>query len=98
MPLFEMPLDELRVYRGRNPRPADFDEYWERALAEAAAVDPAPVFQPTSFEGVVAECSDLWFTGVGGARVHARFWQPAAGQPPTRPCSTSTATAGARRT
>lgn len=82
MPLFEMPLDELRVYRGRNPRPADFDEYWERALAEAAAVDPAPVFQPTSFEGVVAECSDLWFTGVGGARVHARFWQPRGGAAP----------------
>ena len=27
-------LDELRMYAGRNPRPADFDAYWETALRE----------------------------------------------------------------
>src|SRR5712691_12634649 len=34
MPVFEMPLDQLKVYGGRNPRPSDFDAYWERALRE----------------------------------------------------------------
>lgn len=75
--LFEMPLDELRTYRGRNPRPDDFDAYWETALAEARALDPDPVLEPVQgFDGVVADCFHLWFTGVGGARVHARLWQP----------------------
>ena len=40
MPLVDMPLDELKTYTGRNPRPADQDAYWERALAEMPAVDP----------------------------------------------------------
>ncbi|HRS04566.1 MAG TPA: acetylxylan esterase, partial [Treponema sp.] len=29
-----MPLEALQRYQGTNPRPADFDTYWERALAE----------------------------------------------------------------
>ncbi|MBO0745377.1 MAG: acetylxylan esterase [Candidatus Dormibacteraeota bacterium] len=76
MAVFEMPLDELRTYRGRNPRPDDFDAYWEAALAEARELDPEPSLEPARFDGVVADCFDLWFTGVGGARIHARFWQP----------------------
>ena len=76
MALFEMPLEELRTYRGRNPRPDDFDAYWQAALAEAQALDPHPMLEPVGFDGVVADCGDLWFTGVGGARVHARLWQP----------------------
>ena len=42
MPMFEMPLDDLRSYQGRNPKPADFDAYWRRALDELAAT-PADV-------------------------------------------------------
>ncbi len=76
MAVFEMPLEELRTYRGRNPKPDDFDAYWEAALAEARQLDPQPVFEPAAFDGVVADCFDLWFTGVGGARIHARLWQP----------------------
>lgn len=76
MAVFEMPLEELRAYRGRNPKPADFDAYWEAALAEARALDPEPQLEPARFDGGIADCFDLWFTGVGGPRVHARLWQP----------------------
>ena len=27
--LIDMPLEKLREYRGRSPRPQDFDRYWE---------------------------------------------------------------------
>ena len=37
MPTIDLPLDELRTYAGRNPRPDDFDAYWDDALAELAA-------------------------------------------------------------
>lgn len=40
MPIVDMPLAELKTYQGRNPRPADFEEYWDRAVAEMNAVDP----------------------------------------------------------
>ncbi|MBL9215577.1 MAG: acetylxylan esterase [Opitutaceae bacterium] len=77
MPLIDLPLSELRNYSGRNPRPADFDAYWDRALRELATVDPRPELKPAGFAAPGVECFDLWFTGVGGARVYAKYLRPA---------------------
>ncbi len=76
MPMIDMPLEELRVYRGITPKPADFDAYWAAALAELEATPPAPEFLPAEFQTPYAECFDLWFTGVGGARVYAKYLRP----------------------
>ena len=37
MPVFEMPLEELRHYKGCSPCPGDFKEYWREALGELEA-------------------------------------------------------------
>ncbi len=76
MPLVDMPLEQLKQYQGRNPRPADFDAYWERALAEMRAVKPKVELKPAEFQTAFAECFELWFTGVRGARIHARYLRP----------------------
>lgn len=76
MPMIDMPLEELRVYRGITPKPANFDAYWAAALAELDATPPAPEFLPAEFQTPFAECFDLWFTGVGGARVYAKYLRP----------------------
>ena len=76
MPLIDKPLAELHVYRGINPRPGDFDQYWEEALAEMNAVDPRIELRPASFSAPNAECFDLFFTGVGGSRIHAKYLRP----------------------
>jgi cephalosporin-C deacetylase len=78
MPLtFDLPLEKLREYRGINPRPDDFDEYWEKALAEMNAVDPqVEIIPDEEFQAPFAICSHLRFTGVGGARIHAKLLQP----------------------
>jgi cephalosporin-C deacetylase len=78
MPVFEMPTDQLRRYTGRNPRPTDFDEYWASALAALDAVPPDVTLEPAGFDAGFAECFDLWFTGVDGARVYAKYWRPRA--------------------
>jgi len=81
MPLLDKPLPELRQYQGINPRPADFDAYWDAALRELDATDPQPELIPNATitpKGV--ECFDLWFTGVGGARVYAKYLRPAGAQ------------------
>lgn len=76
MAQIDLPLRELREYMGKSPRPSDYDAYWARALRTLDtqpmeySLEPAEV----SFPGV--ECCHLWFTGVGGARVHARFLRP----------------------
>jgi cephalosporin-C deacetylase len=79
---FDLPFEELLTYEGRTPRPADHDEYWERALADLAAVPADVVIEPAEFQTPLARCSHLWFTGTGGARVHAKLLQPIA---PTAP-------------
>jgi len=77
MPLtFDFPLDKLQTYQGINPRPADFDAYWDAALAEMHALDPQVELVPAEFQAPGAECFHLYFTGVGGARVHAKLLRP----------------------
>ncbi len=83
MPLsFDMPFDQLQVYQGTNPRPADFDEYWARALAEQAATDPDVELVPAEFQTSFAECFHMYFTGVGGARIHAKLLRPKQAETP----------------
>ncbi len=77
-----MPLEELRRYQGLNPRPADIDEYWDRALQEMHALDPRVELRPHRFNAPFAECFDLYFTGVGNARVHAKYLRPAGDKGP----------------
>ena len=76
MPLLDMPLEQLKEYAGRNPKPEDFEAYWDAALAEMDALDPEPELIPATFQTPFAECFDLYFTGVGGARVHAKYLRP----------------------
>lgn len=74
--LIDMPLEKLRTYTGRNPRPNDLDAYWERALAELDATPPGVELRPADFTAPHADCYELYFTGTGGARVHAKVVKP----------------------
>jgi cephalosporin-C deacetylase len=74
--LFDMPYQQLLTYQGRNPKPADFDAYWNRALAELDAMEPQIELIPSPFQTSFAKCFDLYFTGVGQARIHAKLLQP----------------------
>ncbi len=77
MPAFDFPLEKLRTYQGINPRPGDFDAYWDRALKELDAIDPDIELAPyTGLRTESAECFDLYFTGVRGARIHSLYLRP----------------------
>ena len=76
MPLIDMPLEQLKTYTGINPCPTDIDAYWDRAIAEMRATDPQVELRPAQFQTSYAECFDLYFTGVGGARVHVKYLRP----------------------
>lgn len=78
MPLtFDLPLEQLRVYRGENPRPADFDSFWDSSLAEMHSIDPKVELTTSAFQVPNVECFHLFFTGVDNARVHAKLMRPA---------------------
>jgi cephalosporin-C deacetylase len=77
MPLiFDLPFEQLPGYQGRNPRPQDFDAFWEKSLSEMRATDPLVELIPAEFKVANAACYHLYFTGVGGARIHAKLLQP----------------------
>jgi cephalosporin-C deacetylase len=76
--LIDLPIPELHKFQGRNPRPADHGAYWERALGELEALDLKPELVPAGFHSPFADCFDLWFRGVGDARIHAKYARPKA--------------------
>ena len=77
MPLtFDMPWEELQAYKGCNPKPADFDEFWGRGLQQIDAISQKPELIPASFQTSFADCLDMYFTGVDGARIHAKLIRP----------------------
>lgn len=77
MPLtFDLSMEELKAYQGKNPRPQNFDTFWEKSLDEMRAIDGHVELIPAEFRASNAECFHLYFTGVGGARVHAKLLRP----------------------
>ncbi|NMA67740.1 MAG: acetylxylan esterase [Clostridiaceae bacterium] len=76
MPLIDMPLEELRNYMGSSPCPSDIDDFWDRAILEMKAVDPHVELVKSEFQTPFAECYHLYFTGVRGARIHAKYMRP----------------------
>src|SRR6266851_1305387 len=97
MAVFELPLDQLRSYEGRNPRPDDFDDYWARGLDEVSGTAPqielSPHFEPCALRRVFRPL----VTGVGGARIHAQYMRPR-GNGPHPAISPSTDTGATRAT
>lgn len=77
MPLmFDMPLEELKTYQGTNPKPNDFDAFWDHSLKDMKSIDSQVELLPADFQTPFAECFHLFFTGIGGARIHAKFIRP----------------------
>lgn len=69
-------IEALGGYYGATPRPDDFESFWQARMAEADAV---PLhYTVTQAQEVPSwdscEFLDLWFTGMEGARLYAKFY------------------------
>ncbi|RYG38975.1 acetylxylan esterase [bacterium] len=71
-----MPLNDLERYHGRNPRPSDFDAFWDRSLGESAALPLNLSREPAPLQFASATAESLFFDGTGGARIHAKLLLP----------------------
>ena len=75
--LIDKPIEELRVFQGRNECPEDVDEYWDRSLAEMEKLGVGYELVPAAFQlPGQAEFFHLYFTGMQGARIHCKFARP----------------------
>ncbi|MEV2269689.1 acetylxylan esterase [Nonomuraea africana] len=85
MPLFDLPLDQLREYRPERDEPADFDAFWNRTLAAAAEHDLAPAFTPYDLPLTTVDAYDISFAGWGGDRINGWLVVPRGAEGPV-PC------------
>lgn len=76
MPILDMPLHELKQYQGINPCPADIDAFWDKSIAEMEALGTGCELVKAGFQVPGILCYDLYFTGMNGARIHAKFVRP----------------------
>ena len=76
MPILDMPLEKLYTYEGRNECPKDIDAFWDKGIAEMEALGTDCELIPWKIQVPNAECFDLWYTGVGGARIHGHYLRP----------------------
>lgn len=67
---------ELEKYNGTTPMPDDFDEYWDRALMEMNSTEMNVSMTEADFRCPNTKCFDLYYTGVGGSRVYAKYLRP----------------------
>ncbi|WP_152364602.1 acetylxylan esterase [Microlunatus speluncae] len=75
MPLFDLPLDQLREFRPVRDEPADFDAFWSATLADNAG--PLNVItrpEPAPFAGLTVH--DVSFAGYGGDPIRGWWLRP----------------------
>lgn len=76
MAVIDMPLEELKQYKGISPCPADFDIFWQDSLDEMKSVDAQTQITKADFQTSFADCYDMYFTGVRDTRVYAKLLIP----------------------
>lgn len=68
----------MNAYRGITPRPKDFATFWRRRMREADALPLryrlTQSREVPNFAG--CEMLDMWFAGMEGSRLHAKFLRP----------------------
>ena len=83
MSMTQEDIRNLDGYLGLTPCPEDFDDFWAERMAEAEAVPlEYTITQATevpSFD--TCRYLDLWFTGMGGAKIYAKYLHPASEGP-----------------
>jgi len=72
----DMPVADLKTYMGKSPFPPDFNAYWKRGLNELDNQSLDYELEQAEFQTDFADCYHLYFSGVGGARIHCKFIKP----------------------
>jgi cephalosporin-C deacetylase len=77
MPMFDLPLAELRTYSPELPRPDDLDDFWSSTLDESRAAVEPPAYEKVETGLTLVDTYDVTFSGFGGDRIKAWLRVPA---------------------
>ncbi len=82
MAVTEKEIEQMGDYLGSTPVPEDFDVFWKARVAEA---DELPLDYRIDQSEIPAfktcDYFDLWFTGMGGAKLYAKYLKPRSEHP-----------------
>lgn len=76
MPMMDMPIQELKCYLGKGNYPSDFIDYWNRQIARLNERDLEYELVKKEFLNECADYYELYFKGIDGARIHAKYICP----------------------
>ena len=70
----EMTLEELYQYHGTNPKPDDFDEFWDLRMKEVNSFPLNYEIKPSEMSPNM-DCimEELWFDSIDHGKVHAKY-------------------------
>jgi cephalosporin-C deacetylase len=72
LPLYDLPLEQLRTHRSAVAAPNDLDAFWARALDAARSSAAEPTLEPYEPDTYGAlEVFDVTFSGADGHPVRA---------------------------
>ncbi|HKU03333.1 MAG TPA: acetylxylan esterase [Arthrobacter sp.] len=77
MPLFDLPLAQLRSYTSGVTPPGDLQAFWDATVEEARAFPLDATFEPVENYLTVIDTFDVTFSGFGGAPVKGWLHLPA---------------------
>lgn len=70
-------LKKYETYMGTNPMPVDFDQFWAERMTEADQVPLHYTITPSEIPSYpTCQYFDLWFEGMGGAKIYAKYIKP----------------------
>ncbi|MGL4976400.1 MAG: acetylxylan esterase [Cetobacterium sp.] len=76
MPNIDLPLSELKKYKGRDICPADIDEFWKKSVEKLSKSDADVRITPAEFKSPVADCYDLVFKSFDGEDIYVKMMLP----------------------
>lgn len=82
---FDLPLEDLEVYKPKRVEPADFDSFWKTTLSEARAHSLDARFEPVETGLKFIETFDVTYSGYAGQQIKGWFFLPKV-RPAKLPC------------
>jgi cephalosporin-C deacetylase len=73
---YDLPLEQLKVYKPERTEPADFDDFWARTLRESRQHPLDAVFAPYETGLKLLEVFDVTFHGYAGQPIKGWFLLP----------------------
>jgi len=74
--LYDLPLEQLQVYKPARTEPADFDAFWARTLSESRKHPLDATFEPVETGLKLIDAYDVTFHGYGGQAIKGWFLLP----------------------